>query len=190
VGWRGARAGGARGLAGRAGWRRAWPAAREGWRRACGFVGPAAGAARGGSEKLDRECEEEKKRGRRPVYYSTALPSARSRALGKDFLKILKYSLSSAKSRALGKEFLKILKYSLPSARSRALDKVSFAECQLDDTRQRIFYNPLPSVSSLTLGKLLFYFFYFPYQIFCGMFLHYVDLHIPFWDNYKCVFSS
>jgi hypothetical protein len=178
------RGGGALGLA-------AWPAAEGAGaarglagRVAGGARGPAVGAARGGSEKLDRECEEEKKRGRRPVYYSMALPSARSRALGKDFLKILKYSLPSAKSRALGKEFLKILKYSLPSAR------VSFAECQLDDTRQRIFYNPLSSVSPLTLGKLLFYFFYFPYQIFCGMFLHYVDLHIPFWDNYKCVFNS
>jgi hypothetical protein len=64
----------------------------------------------------------------------------------------------------------------VPSARSLALGKVFFAECQLDDTRQRIFYNPLPSVAPLalrkacfaechlwTLGKLLFYFFYFPY---------------------------
>jgi hypothetical protein len=95
-------------------------------------------------------------------------------------------SLPSARDLALDKDFLKILKYSLPSARS-------LAECQLDDTRQRIFYNPLPSVSPLaldkacfaechlwTLGKLLFYFFYFPYQIFCGMFLHYIDLYVPF----------
>jgi hypothetical protein len=179
-----AHVGAARGMAGRA-----WPAAREGRRRERRGESGAAGAARRAVE-IDRECVEEKKRGRRPVYYSTALPSARSRALGKDFLKILKYSLPSAKSRALSKDFLKILKYSLPSARSRALGKESFAECQLDGTRQRIFYYPLPSVSPLTLGKLLFYFFYFPYQIFCGVFLHYVDLHVPFWDNYNNVFYS
>ena len=102
-------------------------------------------------------------------------------------------SLPSARDLALGKDFLKILKYSLPSARSLALGKVFFAECQLDDTRQRIFYKPLPSVAPLalgkacfaechlwTLGKTLFNFFYFPYQIFCGMFLHYIDLHVPF----------
>jgi hypothetical protein len=112
-------------------------------------------------------------------------------------------SLPSARDLALGKDFLKILKYSLPSARSLALGNVFFAECQLDDTRQRIFYNPLPSVSQLALGKpsfaechlwtldkLLFLFFYFPYQFFCGMFLHYVDLHVPFWDNYNSVFYS
>jgi hypothetical protein len=28
-------------------------------------------------------------------------------------------------------------------------------------------------------------FFSFPSQTFCGMFLHYVDLHIPFWHNIK-----
>jgi hypothetical protein len=80
---------------------------------------------------------------------------------------------------ALGKDFLKILKYSLPSARSLALGKVFFAECHVDDTRQRIFYNPLPSVIQLalgkpsfaechlwTLGKLLFYFFIFPTKLF------------------------
>jgi hypothetical protein len=87
--------------------------------------------------------------------------------------------LPSARDLAHGKDFLKILKYSLPSARSLALGKVSFAECHLAGTRQRIFYNPLPSVSQLalgkacfaecdlwTLGKLLFYFFIFPTKIF------------------------
>jgi hypothetical protein len=33
------------------------------------------------------------------------------------------------------------------------LGKVSFAECQLVDTRQRIVKESLPSVSWLTLGK-------------------------------------
>jgi hypothetical protein len=55
-----------------------------------------------------------------------------------------------------------------------------FAECQLDDTRQR----PLYRVPFLALGKVHFYFFFnFGNQTFCGMFLHYVDLHVPFWDN-------
>jgi hypothetical protein len=43
-------------------------------------------------------------------------------------------------------------------------------------------------VSSLTLGKA--FFFYFGDQTFCGMFLHYIDLHVPFWDNYNNVFNS
>jgi hypothetical protein len=40
------------------------------------------------------------------------------------------------------------------------------------------------------LGKAYFYFFNFGYQTFCGMFLHYVDLHVPFWDNYNSVFYN
>jgi hypothetical protein len=63
----------------------------------------------------------------------------------------------------------------------------------------------LPSVKYLALGKgslcrvsyvdvdtrqSIFLFFYFCHQTFCGMFLHYVDLHVPFWDNYNSVFYS
>jgi hypothetical protein len=33
-------------------------------------------------------------------------------------------------------------------------------------------------------------FIFFANQTFCGMFLHYVDLHVPFWDNYKIVFYN
>jgi hypothetical protein len=43
-----------------------------------------------GLEERRKEVSEEKKRGRRPEYYSTALPSARSRALGKEFFKNFK----------------------------------------------------------------------------------------------------
>jgi hypothetical protein len=43
----------------------------------------------------------------------------------------------------------------------------------------------LPSASSPTLGKIYFYFFFFFQQPFCGMFLHYIDLHVLFWHNYK-----
>jgi hypothetical protein len=48
-----------------------------------------------------------------------------------------------------------------------------FAECQIYGTRQSTFL-----------------FFYFGHQTFCGRFLHYVDLHVPFWDNYNIVFNS
>jgi hypothetical protein len=41
----------------------------------------------------------------------------------------------------------------------------------------------------LTLGKVYFYFFDFVSQTFCGMFLHYVDLHVSFVDNYNRVFN-
>jgi hypothetical protein len=59
---------------------------------------------------------------------------------------------------------------SLPSVSSPTLDKLFFDECL-----------------SWTLGKVYFYFFSFPNQTFCGLFLHYVDLHVPFWHNYKSV---
>jgi hypothetical protein len=49
------------------------------------------------------------------------------------------------------------------------LGRASFAECP-----------------SWTLGKVYF----FANQTFCGMLLHYVDLHVPFWDNYKSVFYN
>jgi hypothetical protein len=98
--------------------------------------------------------------------------------------------------------------------------KIYFAECQIAGTRQSylcraptdkhstkvaliIFKNVVPSVLRMTLGrasfaecltwalgKVYFYFFYFANQTFCGMLLHYVDLHVPFWDNYKSVFYN
>jgi hypothetical protein len=108
-------------------------------------------------------------------------------------------SLPSARDLALGKVFL-ILKYTLPSARSLALGKAVFAECLPGDTRQGLFPYSLPSATQLaldkavfaeclryTLGKVFFYFFYFVSQTFCGMFLHYVDLHVSFVDNYNRV---
>jgi hypothetical protein len=102
-------------------------------------------------------------------------------------------ALPSARDLALGKDFFLFLKYALPSARLWTLGKVVFAECHLGDTRQRLFYNSLPSVTQVslgkdsfaechlwTLGKAYFYLFYFPNQNFCGVFLHYIDLHVPF----------
>jgi hypothetical protein len=126
------------------------------------------------------------------------------RRRGRDLLSFT--SLPSARDLALGKDFFNL--------------KIFFTECPVTGTRQRslcrvpsnkhstkvcfrVFENSLPSVSRLTLGKaylssvipwaldkVYIYIFYFGNQTFCGMFLHYVDLHVPFWDNYKSVFYN
>jgi hypothetical protein len=100
------------------------------------------------------------------------------------------------------KIFFLFLKYALPSAGSGTLGKGVFAECHLGDTRQRLIYTSLPSVTQPALGKAYFaecqpantrqstFVFFFCHQTFCGLFLHYVDLHVPFGDNYNCVFNS
>jgi hypothetical protein len=54
-----------------------------------------------------------------------------------------------------------------------------FAECQISDTRQRSLYR----VSSLDIWQSMFYFFNFGNQTFCGMFLHYVGLHVLFLEQ-------
>jgi hypothetical protein len=56
--------------------------------------------------------------------------------------------------------------------------RVFFAECQIVGTRQRTLCR-----------KVYFYFFDFVSQTFCGMLLHYVDLHVSFVDNYNRVFN-
>jgi hypothetical protein len=68
--------------------------------------------------------------------------------------------------------------------------KMHFVECPLGDTQQTLFHFTLPSVnrllcrvSFLDTRQSTFLFFYFPNQTLCGMFLHYIDLHVPFWDN-------
>jgi hypothetical protein len=76
-------------------------------------------------------------------------------------------------NRHSAKVILIIFKNSVPSVLRMTLDIATFAECP-----------------SWTLGKVYFYFFYFAKQTFCGVFLHYVDLHVPFWDNYKSVFDN
>jgi hypothetical protein len=63
--------------------------------------------------------------------------------------------------------------------------RVFFAECQMVGTRQRRLYR----VSSLNTRQSIFLFFYFVSQTFCGMLLHYVDLHVSFVDNYNRVFN-
>jgi hypothetical protein len=71
--------------------------------------------------------------------------------------------------------------------------KIRFAECQIEDTRRSSLCRVSPGRHSAniilqffaechlwTLGKVYFYFFYFPDQNFYGVFLHYIDLHVPF----------
>jgi hypothetical protein len=90
------------------------------------------------------------------------------------------------------KNFFKILKYILPSAKDLALGKDLFVECRQTGTRQILNLGFLPSAHQLalgresfveclfwTLGKICFFFFSFPNQTFCGMFLHFVDLYVP-----------
>jgi hypothetical protein len=115
--------------------------------------------------------------------------------------------LPSAPDLALGKDFLKIKIFTLPSAPDLALGKDFFVECQQTGTRQSLhlgfFRKSMPSVTRLaldkdffaeclqwTLGKANCNCFCFFNQTFCAMFLHYVDLHVPFWDNYNSVFKS
>jgi hypothetical protein len=94
----------------------------------------------------------------------TALPRVKhsaKMALGKGPLATV-YSWRSlvfaeGRKPALGKVF------SLPSVKYLALGKKSLCRVSSVDTRQSIFL-----------------FFYFGHQTFCGMFLHYVDLHVPF----------
>jgi hypothetical protein len=123
----------------------------------------------------------------------TALPSAFYRALGKeDFAE-----RRTRQSPALGKELI----YRVQDTRhSQALGKDCFAEGQTldkDGSRQKAVSGRLQlttvslcRVSYVDTRQSIFLFFYFGHQTFCGMFLHYVDLHVPFWDNYNSVFYS
>jgi hypothetical protein len=70
-----------------------------------------------------------------------------------------------------------------PTAGTR--QRVFFAECHIPGARQRT----LCRVSSLDTRQNIFLFFYFVSQNFCGMFLHYVDLHVSFVDNFNRVFN-
>ena len=80
------------------------------------------------------------------VLFTRSLPSVRDLALGKDFLKILKYSLPSARSLALGKESFTIL--------CRVLSSWHSAN------------HPLPSVICGHSTNYFFIFFIFPTKLF------------------------
>jgi hypothetical protein len=58
--------------------------------------------------------------------------------------------------------------------------------CRVPHSRHSAKHS-LPSVISGHSAKYIFIFFNFVSQTFCGMFLHYVDLHVSFVDNYNIV---
>jgi hypothetical protein len=71
-----------------------------------------------------------------------------------------------------------------------------FAECLRSDTQQRMIcrvpfldtqQRMICRVPFLDTRQSIFLFFSFSNQTFCGLFLHYIDLHVPFWHNYKSV---
>jgi hypothetical protein len=67
-------------------------------------------------------------------------------------------------------------KASLPSASCRALGKDVFYRLCRVPTDRHSAKPPLSSANWTALGKVYFIFFIFGNQIFCGVFLHYVDL--------------
>jgi hypothetical protein len=73
-----------------------------------------------------------------------------------------------------------------PSAAVIRLTDVSLCRGPRLGTRQRGFF---AECLFWTLGKAYFYFLDFVHQTFCSMFLHYVDLHVSFVDNYNRVFN-
>jgi hypothetical protein len=72
-------------------------------------------------------------------------------------------------------------------ARQRAVSSclqlmaVIFAECRASALGKAA------SLSSASTRQSIFLFFSFSTQTFYGMFLHYIDLHVPFLQNYKIV---
>jgi hypothetical protein len=187
------------GLRGRGGpGARAWPAKRagagsaataarqaraRGWRRGRRVAGGEDGRGVGGERGQRRRervsvSEREKKEKPSDWLSSCSLPSARDAALDKDFFYFLNMVCRvpdrrhSAKApslpRATQGHSTKINLHCFAECHPGALDKAYFVECQPVDTRQSVFL-----------------FFCFGHQTFCGMFLHYVDLHVSFWDNYN-----
>jgi hypothetical protein len=95
------------------------------------------------------------------------------RTLGKDmFVECQTLGKGGARQRAVSGRHKADDRQHLPSAKYLVLGKELFTECLL-----------------WTLGKTYFYFLDFVFQTFCGMFLHYVDLHVSFVDNYNRVFN-
>jgi hypothetical protein len=92
----------------------------------------------------------------------------------KTSLPSVKHSAKGALGKGPSTAVLKLMAVSLcrePAAGTR--QRGFFAECHTSSTRQSVFL-----------------FFDFVSQTFCGMFLHYVDLHVSFVDNYNIVFNS
>jgi hypothetical protein len=136
---------------------------------------------------------------------SGSLPSAFCRALGKVLLSVM---TTFTESRTLGIEIHSAKGHQQPSKADNSYfcrvpspntrQRSFFAECLTPDTRQRSFFAEcltLDTRQSLIcrvpfLDTRQSIIFSFPNQTFFGMFLHYVDLHVPFWHNYKIVFYN
>jgi hypothetical protein len=101
-----------------------------------------------------------------------SLPSARDFALGKDFFNFKTLFAECPRSGTRQSSLCRVF----PGQHSAKIISLYFAECHPVDTRQRL----LCQVSSLDTRQSTFLFFNFDNQTFCGMFLRYVDLHVPF----------
>jgi hypothetical protein len=177
------------------------PGSARWWRRGSslaedGGPGGCDGARRWTTSVWKREMRK-RKVGR--IYIITSLPSARDLALGKDFFNLktvfAECRRSGTRQRHLyrvpadkhsTKCFFIILKNTLPSVSIRHSAKQTLPSITWADTR----HSALCRVSTLDTPQSIFFFFSFSSQTFCGLCLHYVDLHVPFWHNYKSVFYN
>jgi hypothetical protein len=76
-----------------------------------------------------------------------------------------------------------------PLSRAEAWHSAKRFLCRVPNAGHSV-KNSLPSVFYRHSANHIFVFLHFGHQTFCGMFLHYVDLHVPFWDNYNSVCNS
>jgi hypothetical protein len=125
---------------------------------------------------------------------SNSLPSAFCRALGKVRLSVTSW-FTERRTLTTGPHSAKTSKKALgkrPSAAVLKLTAVSLCREPRTGTRQRGFFAEcqILSTRSIDTRQSIFLFLHFGHQTFCGMFLHYVDLHVPFWDNYTSVCNS
>jgi hypothetical protein len=101
-----------------------------------------------------------------------------SEALGKDcFAERQTLGKDGSRQRAVSSRSKADGRQPLPRTEVGTRQRTFFTECQISGTRQRV---SLPSVFCGHSAKYIFIFL-FGHQTFCGMFLHYVDLHVPFW---------
>ena len=70
------------------------------------------------------------------------------------------------------------------------LTVIIFVESRVLALGKPVRHSAEQALPSAPAGHSTKYFFYFANQTFCGMFLHYVDLHVSFWDNYNSVFYN
>jgi hypothetical protein len=130
--------------------------------------GRGSGEAEGEAKGEGKEKEEESRPRGRLSHFLCRVPAIRHSA--KIFLKF-KNKLCRVPDHGHS------AKAALPSARCTALGKVLFfILCRVSKGRHSAKYN--------------LFFFIFGNQTFCVVFLHYLDLLVPFWYNYKSVFYN